>query len=73
MKCLNTLVARLDLLSEIFSDNVSIRNDDHVIIPTFIRMFFRSLRLVRSVTNDNSDKKFYYALIEYNFKDHTNF
>ena len=60
-------------MTELFSDSVHIKNEDHVIIPTFIRMFHKIFRLVRVITNDTSDKKYYYGLIKYEFKDHTDF
>jgi len=58
---------------EIFSDSVHIKEDDHVIIPTFIRMFHGGLRLVRRITDNDENKMFYYALIRYNFRDYTKF
>lgn len=60
-------------MREVFSDTVHIKNEDHVIIPTFVRMFHKAFRLVRIITDNESDKKYYYGLIKYDFTDHTNF
>ena len=68
-----TLGSASCFMTELFSDFVHIKNEDHVIIPTFIRMFHKIFRLVRFITNDTSDKKYYYGLINYEFEDHTDF
>ena len=68
-----TLGCASRFITELFSDSVHIKNEDHVIIPTFIRMFHKIFRLVRVITNDASDKKYYYGLIKYEFEDHTDF
>jgi len=60
-------------MTELFSDTVHIKNEDHVIIPTFIRMFHKAFRLVRLSSDDDEDKKYYYGLIKYDFEDHTDF
>ena len=68
-----TLGSASCFMTELFLDSVHIKNEDHVIIPTFIRMFHKIFRLVRVITNDASDKKYYYGLIKYEFEDHTDF
>ena len=68
-----TLGSASCFMTELFLDSVHIKNEDHVIIPTFIRMFHKIFRLVRFITNDTSDKKYYYGLINYEFEDHTDF
>lgn len=60
-------------ITELFSDTIHIKKEDHMIIPTFIRMFHKIFRLVRIITDDADDTKYYYGLIKYDFKDHTNF
>ena len=60
-------------IREIFSDSIHIKEDNHVIIPTFIRMYHGEIRLVSIITDNNENKMFYYSLNRYNFKDYTKF
>lgn len=60
-------------IKAIFSYSIHIREEDHIIIPTFIRMFYRDFRLIRVVNSDDNDKLIYYTLVRYNFRDDTKF